>query len=251
MSQLIRCVQCDAVFLKTPYDQTPEYLGDRADGAGRVRTIERDDYGNFLRSHRGHRLENLTIVEDSWAGEREYGEPVHVSYFKATNGKEKFVIRRHRQGITDPLKYELIHGDYSLACVRVEVQSREIAQELGRMFRGRPSAAQKIDSFIELLQHVSGQIDIAALERVPEESGHPLEVYHRIDDVSLFYLLRNCRSLFDREGFPEIEAFIHRHRDDGVLLLKATYQIQIQEGIRPPEETSPAFLGLKKVAFGE
>jgi hypothetical protein len=196
-------------------------------------------------------LEDLTIVEDSWAGEKEYGEPVHVSYFKATNGKEQFVIRRHRERITDPLRYELIHGDYSLACVSVEVQPKEIAKELGRVFRGRPSAAQKIGAFIELFRNVSGQIDIAALERVPEESGHPLEVYHRIDDVSLFYLLRNCRALFDQEEFPEVEAFIHRHRDDGVLLLKATYQIQIKERRRPPDETSPAFLGLKKVAFGE
>ena len=251
MSQLIRCVECDTVFLKTPYDQSPEYTGDRADGARGVRTIGRDDYGHFLRSHRGHRLEDLTIVEDSWVGEREYGEPVNVSYFKATNGKEKFVIRRHRERIDDPLTYDLIHGDYSLGCVRVEIQSKEIAREMGKVFQGRSAPAQKIHAFIELFQHVSRQVDITTLERVPEDSGHPLEVYHRIDDVSLFYLVRNCRTLFDQEGFPEVEAFIHRHRDDGVLLLKATYQIFFKERMRPEDEISPPFLNLHKVALGE
>jgi hypothetical protein len=251
MSQLIRCVMCDAVFLKTPYDQSPEYTGAMTDEGRRVRILERDDLGDFLENHRGHRLEDLMIVEDSWVGEKEYGEPVHVSYLKATNGKEKFVIKRHRGRINDPLKYELIHGDYSLACVGVEIQSREITRELERVLRGKPALAQKIHAFVELFQHVSRQVDITGLERVPEESDHPLEVYHRIDDVSLFYLLRNCRTLFDQEGFPEIEAFIDRHKGDGVLLLKATYRIQIKEKTRSAEEASPAFLCLKKVSLGE
>ena len=248
MSQLVRCVECDTVFLKTPYDQSPEYTGD---GARRDRTIERDDYGNFLRNHRGHRLEDLSVVEDSWIGEKEYGEPIHVSYVRATNGRERFLVRRHREHIEDPLKYELIHGDYSLNCVRVEIQSGEITQELEWVLRERPAAPEKIHAFLELFQHVSGQVDITALERVPEESGHPLEVYHRIDDVSLFYLLRNCRALFHPEEFPDVESFIYRHRGDGVLLLKATYQIQIKERIRTIEEITPAFLGLPKVSFGE
>jgi hypothetical protein len=251
MSQLVRCVECDAVFLKTPHDQSPEYIGDGANAAGRVRPLERDDYGNFLRTHRGHRLEDLTVIEDSWIGEREYGEPIHVSYFRATNGREKFLIKRHRERIEDPLHYELIHGDYSLNCLRVEIQSGEITRELEKVLQGRSAAAEKIHAFLELFQHVSRQVDLTGLERVPEESGHPLEVYHRIDDVSLFYLLRNCRALFDGDEFPDLEAFIYRHRAEGVLLLKATYQIQIKERIRSVDEISPAFLGFHKISFGE
>jgi hypothetical protein len=50
-----------------------------------------------------------------------------------------------------------------------------------------------------------------------------------MDDVSLVYLLRNCRNIFNAQEYLGIEEFIHRHKDDGVLLLKATYGIQITE----------------------
>ena len=50
---------------------------------------------DFLEKSSGTSIgRSLIIVEDSWVGEKEYlGEPVHVSYLKATNGKEKFVIK--------------------------------------------------------------------------------------------------------------------------------------------------------------
>ena len=70
-------------------------------------------------------------------------------------------------------------------------------------------------------------MDIKELERVSEESSYPLEIYYRMDDISLAYLLRNCRNIFEGQDYLKIEAFIHRHRDDGVLLLKGTFQIQI------------------------
>jgi len=251
MGQLIRCVKCDVVFHKTQHDQIPEYVGDPAHERKRVRVLERDDYRDFLKNHHGHRLEDLTIVEDSWVGEREYCEPVNVSYFNATNGKEKFLIKRHRERVDDPLRYVLIRGDYSLTCLSLEIQSAEIAQELEKVLKGRPVLAQKIRAFIKLFEHVSRQVNMTGLERVPEESAHPLEVYYRIDEVNLVYLLRNCRTLFEPEEFPEVEAFIYRHKDDGVLLLKATYQIQIKEKVRTVEETSPDVLRLDKVSLGE
>jgi len=251
MGRLVRCVKCDAIFLKTPYDQVPEYGGDVPNQGRNVHALERDDYGDFLKNHHGHRLEDLTIVEDSLVGEREYAEPVNVSYFKATNGKERFVIKRHRERIDDPLRYELIHGDYSLNCVAVDVQSREISQNLERVLRGRPALAQKIHAFIKLYQQVSRQVDLTRRKRVAEGSDHSLEVYYRIDEVSLVYLLRNCRTLFEPEEFPEVEAFIYRHKDDGVLLMKATYEIQVKERVRSAEETSPASFRLKKASCGE
>jgi len=72
-------------------------------------------------------------------------------------------------------------------------------------------------------------IDPKNLERIPEESSHPLDEFYKIDDVSLFYSLRNCRNIFKSKEHSDIEGFIYRHRDDGVLLLKARYRIQIRE----------------------
>jgi hypothetical protein len=47
--------------------------------------------------HHGHRLENLKIIEDSFVSEKAYSEPIKTSFFKATNGKEKFVVKKFRE----------------------------------------------------------------------------------------------------------------------------------------------------------
>jgi hypothetical protein len=43
-----------------------------------------------------------------------------------------------------------------------------------------------------------------------------------------------------------MEEFIHREKDDGVLLLKATYKIQITETAKAKKGTAPTPLLLEK-----
>lgn len=246
MNQLIRCKNCDEVFMKTPFDQYPEYelIPDLSHES--LRTIGRDDFQDFLIHHHGHRLENLKIIEDSFVSEKGYFEPIKTSFFKATNGKEKFVIKKFRERIDEPLKYQLVSGEYSLICVGIEVQADEIVKQLKREFNAAPLAQSKIDAFLKLYRHIAQTVDIKNLERVSEESPYPLEIYYKLDDVSLVYLLRNCRGIFNGNEYSDIEAFIHRHKEDGVLLLKATYKIQLTEIAKPDEETISVFLPLKR-----
>jgi hypothetical protein len=232
--------------MKTPFDQYPEYELIPDLPHERLRNIDRDDFQDFLIHHHGHRLENLKIIEDSFVSEKAYFEPIKTSFFKATNGKEKFVIKKFRERINEPLKYQLIPGDYSLMCIGIEVQADEIVKQLKREFDAAPLTQPKIDAFLKLYRHVARTVDIKHLERIPQESPYPLEIYYKLDDVSLVYLLRNCRSIFNGKEYSEIEAFIHRHKDDGVLLLKATYKIQLSEIAKPDEETISVFLPLKK-----
>ena len=237
MNQLIRCKNCDEIFMKTPFDQYPEYDFDSDDSLGNFQSVERDDFREFLLHHHGHRLENLKIIEDSFVSEKAYFEPVKTSFFKATNGKEKFVVKKFRERIDEPLKYRLISGDYSLKCITVEAQSELIEKQLRREMKP-PLSQGKIEAFLKLYREIVEDVDVEDLERIPEESDHPLEVYYRIDDVRLMYLLRNCHHIFKGQEYSAVEEFIHRHKDDGVLLLKATYQIQFTE-IAKPEEISP------------
>jgi len=58
-----------------------------------------------------------------------------------------------------------------------------------------------------------------------------------MDDISLFYLLRNCRNIFKGKQYSDIEEFISHHKDDGVLLLKARYKIQITKREKTNKET--------------
>ena len=245
MNELIRCISCDEIFLRTPFDQWPEYESYPNGSLQSFRTIERDDFQNFLESHHGHRLEDLKILKDSFVSEKNYVEPVKISYFKATNGKESFVVKKFREKIDEPLKYQLIHGDYSLRCTNIEIQSKEVMKQLNAEFKTNPLHQNKIDAFVKLFQYIAKTINIQKLERIPEESPNSLEIYYKIDDISLIYLLRNCHNIFKGQEYLNIEEFIHRHKDDGVLLLKATYKIQITKMAESKKEVIPTCFPLK------
>jgi len=244
MNQLIHCINCHEIYLRTPFDQTPEYGWGPLSSLRQTQGIEKDDFQDFLRNHRGHQLEDLKIIEDSFVSEKSYSEPVKISYFKATNGREHFVVKRFRERIDQPLKYQLIRGDYSLNCIDLQIQSEAIRKQLEREMKPSPTQTQ-VDTFLQLVQHVGKRLDVNTLERGPEESPYPLEIYYKMDDFSLMYLLRNCHNFFKGKAYAEIEGFVHRHKDDGVLLLKATYRIEILER-REPKRTEVATVSLMK-----
>jgi len=235
MNQIIRCKNCDAIIMKTPFDQYPEYELSPEGSFEDFRMIEKDDFQDFLILHHGHQLENLKIIEDSFVSERAYSEPVKTSFFKATNGKDKFVVKKFREKIDEPLKYQLISGDYSLQCTTIEIQEKEISKQLINEVKP-PLSQTQIAAFLKLYRHVAEDIDPKALERVSEESPHPLEIYYKMDDLRLMYLLRNCRNIFKGPQYSAMEEFIYRHKDNGVLLLKATYKIQFTEIAKPEKK---------------
>jgi len=246
MNQLVRCINCDEIFLKTPFDQWPEYESLSNRSFESFQSIDKDDFQDFLRNHRGHRLEDLHIIEGSFVCEKAYSEPIKSSYFKATNGKERFVVKKFREKIDQPLKYQLIAGDYSLKCIGIEIQHKEITKQLEAEFKTIPLSQNKIAAFLTLCRQVVEIIDINNLERIPEESSTPLEVYYKLDDVGLAYLLRNCRNIFKGQEYLDIEEFIHRHKDDSVLLLKATHKIQVSGKAKLEKKVIPDQIPLER-----
>ena len=138
----------------------------------------------------------------------------------------------------------MIRGDYHLKCVAVEIQSEEIEKQLRREIT--PSLSQdKINAFLELMSALIGDGEIQNLERIPEESHCPLEVYYKIDDVRVMVLLRNCRRIFKGQEYSAVEEFVHRHKDDGVLLLRATYKIQITQRAYTKKRAVPPPMSFK------
>jgi hypothetical protein len=243
MNQFLRCVDCGEGFMKTPFDQCPEYEYDPHHPSESARATERDDFQEFLTTHHGHRLEYLEIIENSFVSDKNYLEPVKTSYLKGTNSKkEKFVIKRVRENIGEKGRYHVIPGDYFVECTGVEIQSEEILKQLEMKFRIHPFSEAKVSAFLKLYERIVRGIDVKNLERIAEASSHPLEEFYKMDDMSLFYLLRNCRNIFKGTEYSAIEDFIYRQKDDGVLLLKATYRIQIVEKPKTKEEVALAVI---------
>jgi hypothetical protein len=139
----------------------------------------------------------------------------------------------------------LISGDFSLNCTHIEIQAGEISKQLKREITPPPSQSQ-IEAFLKLYRHLVSTIDLQECARVQEDSSHPLEVYYKIDDVHLMYLLRNCHNIFKGKEYLAIEEFLHRHKDDGVLLLKATFKIHFTEATKKKRKVAPASLPFKK-----
>ena len=246
MNPFIHCVTCNIIFHKTPYDQVPEYESGGKDSPHVARAVEKDDVQDFLKNHRGHRLEELQVLEGSFMGTGDYREPLKTSYWKATNGRERFVIKGSRQSIREPLRYQLIRGDYEVKCISLEIQSREITRQLEIEFKANPLSQKKITALLHLLQEMAQGLDAGHLERVPEESLNPLEIYYRMDDVHTAFLLRSCRKIFNREEFEVIQEFVHHHTEDGVLLLRGKHQIQMLEVARAEDEVIEATISAEK-----
>jgi hypothetical protein len=239
MYQFIGCIDCGKGFMKTPFDQCPEYEYDPTHPSEPVHVKKMDDFREFLETHHGHRLEYLEIIENSVVSEKAYLEPVKTSYFRAANNKkERFVIKQSRDNIGEKLRYQLIPGDYFLECVGVEVQSEEIAKQLNFEFMTHPLSQTQISAFLKLYRRIVRSIDTENLESIAKECSHPLEKFFNMDDISLFYLLKNCRNIFKDKQYSNIEEFIYRHKDDGVLLLKAKYRIQISERLKTKKEVA-------------
>ena len=250
MNRFLCCTDCGEGFMETPFDQCPEYGSDPDHPSEPIEATERDDFQEFLKTHHGHRLEELELIKNSFASDKNYMEPVKTSYLKAVNRKkEKFVIKRVRKTIREKLRYQVIPGDYSLECTGAEVQSEDITKQLKMEFSTRPFSESKISRFLGLYQRIARDIDVKKLESASEEPSHPLEKFYKMDDMSLFYLLRNCRNIFKGVEYSDIEDFIYRHKDDGVLLLKARYRIQVTERPKPNEESAPSVI-LKEVKEG-
>ena len=81
MNQLIRCKNCDQVFMKNPFDTYPEHGLAPGRALENFEAIKRDDFQDFLTHHHGHQLEPLKIIEDSYVSEKAYSEPIKASFF--------------------------------------------------------------------------------------------------------------------------------------------------------------------------
>ncbi len=69
-----------------------------------------DEQKAFSQLHQNHHLEELWIDRGTLVSDKPVMEPVKVSFMEATNGKEKFLIKRTRASLARPVSYELILG---------------------------------------------------------------------------------------------------------------------------------------------
>jgi hypothetical protein len=106
MERLIRCTQCNKVI--------PQYHG--YGDFGEFSTLpgvewsseDLDQQKDFFRNHRNHLLEEILIDPETIFSDRPSYEPSKVTHMEASNGKDRFLIRRNKAGLSRPAFYEII-----------------------------------------------------------------------------------------------------------------------------------------------
>jgi len=243
----IRCVECNEVAHVTPFEGAPVYAYDRATGDF---TMTGPDEGPcFADRHRRHTTEELFIIKDSFISEGRYGEPLKVSYFEASNGKERFVIRGSRADITRPIEYELIPG-YIETSFRREVQAREIRRQLDAELQGPPLPEAKIACFIQVVEQVAAQFPLKDRLEITAETDTPLISHCRLGEGEIREILNLCRGVFESEEIKRLEKFIHNnnsYNEPMTLLLKRTFRIK-RAGACVEEERAEASEPARKTA---
>jgi len=222
----IRCVECNQVAHVTPFEGFPSYSYDER--CGEFIETAADDEACFLEFHRHHTMEELFIIKDSFISEGRYGEPLKVSYFEATNGKERFVIRGCRHDITRPMGYELIAG-YIETSFRREVQSREIRKQLGEEIKDPPLAETNVERFIQIVERVVSQFPPRDSIEITAETDTPLISHCKLGIGAIREILTLCTEFFDGMELKRLEKFIednNSYNEPMTLLLKRTFRIR-------------------------
>jgi len=125
IGKLVRCVTCNEVVNIIEWDSYPEYVWNDGD----MEEIHVDDTDVFFQRHKGDQLEVLTPVSGIISN-KPYVEPVKDCYFEATNGTERFLIKKWRSSIDQPFTYEIISGRLEISTEKMLVQVEAIRKQI-------------------------------------------------------------------------------------------------------------------------
>jgi hypothetical protein len=124
--KFIRCRICNAIHHVTPFDRAPVY----SHLPGELEVNSADDWREFMLQHAHHKLEPLHTYGTKYFAAGNAVDPMGVGYIEVTNGQEKFLLRRSRKSIAEPLAYELMKGRIVGMGRVLDVQENEIKKEI-------------------------------------------------------------------------------------------------------------------------
>lgn len=222
--QLMRCARCNALALFSPLDQTPEY---QTNGE-KVTVLERDDHASFMETHRGHPLEELHDTEDSLISYQDYVEPMRTSYFEVTNGEQRFVVKKFRKSIFDPMSYELIAGKLHLIPTKLTIDGVAIQRELEAVFPPHHLSSEKIHGYVNRLEETVSHLSLRALKRAPFESHNPSVWYFMLDQAVLDEVLESCSRFLTKRERRCFDEFVRKNLEDELFMPVAKVKFRIE-----------------------
>jgi hypothetical protein len=226
MGTLIRCTTCNAIMHMTEGDFSPHYAWNN----GEINEIETDDRKAFYQKHNGHKTELLTLLTPP-ISDKPYGEPLKTSYFEATNGIERFLIKRWRSKIDDPFAYEIIEGSIKLTNGTLRAQTTAIKKQL-QAENNLSISERKVNSFIQAVRTEVEQLDPDTLA-ISAEGETPLASYYQLGSTCVDRIVARCRDTFTPRELNKLRDFINQHNEhDDVMTVKSKKEFAIKPSVQ-------------------
>ena len=124
VEKLIRCTRCNKIIPQ--FSSFGDFAADSSLPGVEWSSEDLDAQKEFLRQHEGHLLEELFIDCETFFSDKPCFELKKVAYVEASNGQQKFLIKRTRTAFDRPAFYELIPGKIQVSDVSLEIQEDQI-----------------------------------------------------------------------------------------------------------------------------
>lgn len=233
VEKLIRCTQCN---------QVTAYYGGFGDFGGSpslpgIEWSAEDIYNKkaFFHYHGDHATEEIFVAPESIISDKPSYEPNKVSYFEASNGRERFLLRRTKKSLAQPAFYEIIPGTLRVSNVSFQIQENDLRKQLFKQngsFTLKEEMAQKfIEAFQEELESIPPEKLSEEIE-MTEEGETPLLVYASLKEGCWQKVLQRLQKDLQQNDLQKIMHFIHENKNPGDVL---SLVIQRELSILTPE----------------
>lgn len=226
--KFILCRNCGSVHHVTVFDRAPKY----SVRDGESNPSPANDWREFMNNHAGHRLEAVKALGELYTSGTSTADPMAAGYLEVTNGYQNFLLRRYRQSIDEPVRFEAVEARLGEPMVSLEIQEREIRKELKLRFRWPPGQALSdatIDLFIALFRDAASQVDArGVIGAEPSYSNDNLS-YAALPAPVKESLLTNCARHFTPLEVEALRRFVKSHCDgSNVMTLLLHRRISIK-----------------------
>jgi len=219
VERFIRCRQCNQIL---PVDR---FFGD-FEAPSLLPGVEWSDEDlNFRReftfSHGNHPQEELWIDPETIFSEKPGYEPVKTSYFEATNGRQKFLIKRMKPGLEHPARYEILPGQMKISNLAIKIQEADLRRQISADPTSSALPPEKVSEFIAAFnKEVAAILPYCLFEAIEAtaEGDPPRFIYAALKQERWEKILDGCAGNFQASELSWIREFIRNHRQPGEVL---------------------------------
>ena len=223
---ILLCSQCNELFRPTRYDLDTAFCFDRKIGV--VTEIEISDSHDFMMTHRRHDVIELHILDDSFCSHVPYSEPIREDYFQATDGLKTYTIRRWREHISMPLKYEMAdvfirHYEPTYRAQTAELRKQMLADD-DALRLGQDKISEFGDSYDNFISHIKQEDIVECGTSMDEPMIYFARLHHREMEK---FLTEYCPDFTDEE-LGRLRMFIRANSEyNDVMNIQVVYSFQV------------------------